>query len=547
VDCAEELLHLGQKVFKGRASLLNLWQNIALHFYPERADFTSQRSLGTEFGIDLMSSYPVMVRRDLGDSISSMLRPTSKEWFHQRTRDDWDKVDVDTRSWLEKADKRMRQAMYHNSSNFVRATKEGDHDFASFGQAVIQITLNRLQNGLLYRCWHLRDVAWMEGESGKIDTVFRVWRPSARMLAQTFKAEALHRNAKEKLDKDPYAEIEVWHVVIPRENVRPGKNTTKPFTSYYVDVENKHIIEEVGLLEQEYVIPRWRTVSGSQYAVSPATCVAIPDARMLQSMIGTLMEAGEKAVNPPIVADKQVFRGNFSAYAGGLTWADMGDGRIGDHYQLLPVDKNGIPLGRDMAADVRASLLEAFYINKLNLPPPDGNMTAFEVGQRVQEYIRQAMPLFEPLEYEYNASVCDRTFNIMLRVGAFGPLNDIPEALQGTDTQFTFESPLHDAIERGKMQQFSQARQIVLEALEVDPSTRHVMDFDAAVRDALLGGGTPAGWLRSTKDAAQMIKQDKEDEQLQQILQQQQQVAAADMASAQARQTEAQTPSEDTL
>jgi len=47
-----------------------------------------------------------------------------------------------------------------------------------------------------------------------------------------------------------------------------------------------------------------------------------------------------------------------------------------------------------------AILAEAFYINKLRLPPPQGDMTAFEVGQRVEEYVRAALPLFEPMDQE---------------------------------------------------------------------------------------------------------------------------------------------------
>jgi hypothetical protein len=44
-----------------------------------------------------------------------------------------------------------------------------------------------------------------------------------------------------------------------------------------------------------YRIPRWQTVSGSQYSYSPATVAALPDARLIQAMTFTLLEAGEKA------------------------------------------------------------------------------------------------------------------------------------------------------------------------------------------------------------------------------------------------------------
>ncbi len=37
------------------------------------------------------------------------------------------------------------------AAQFVRATKEGDHDFAAFGQAVIYVDRNRAGDTLLYR------------------------------------------------------------------------------------------------------------------------------------------------------------------------------------------------------------------------------------------------------------------------------------------------------------------------------------------------------------------------------------------------------------
>ena len=173
----KQLHAMGEGLFNKRGLLLNLWQCIADNFYPERADFTIVRNLGAEFATNLMTSYPVLARRDLGNAFGSMLRPTAKEWKHIKTNN-WEKIDRDGRAWLENATNVMTRAMYDKRSQFTRATKEADHDFAAFGQAVIQITLNKLANGLVYRCWHLRDVAWRENEEGEVDTVFRKWKRS---------------------------------------------------------------------------------------------------------------------------------------------------------------------------------------------------------------------------------------------------------------------------------------------------------------------------------------------------------------------------------
>jgi hypothetical protein len=64
------------------------------------------------------------------------------------------------------------------------------------------------------------------------------------------------------------------------------------------------------------------TVSGSAYAYSPATVVALPDARLLQQITLTLLEAGQKAVDPPWKATSEAIQGGVNSFAGGITWVD---------------------------------------------------------------------------------------------------------------------------------------------------------------------------------------------------------------------------------
>lgn len=526
MDKLDVLMQQGEKLFTDRAPLVNLWQLLAEHFYPERADFTSNRALGEEFGVNLMSSYPVQLRRDLGDSLSSILRPTNKEWMHTRVKKKWDKVGVEARAWLEWVEGMQRRAMYDSNSMFVRATKQTDHDFAFSGQGVIQPSLNRNADGLLFRNWHLRDVCWAEDETGKICMVFRKAMHKVYDISRWF-PKTMHPKLSEKLEKEPFTEVLMWHVVVPSDRWELHGNQHK-YASIYIDPTNKHVMEEKPSRSLGYIIPRWSLASGSQYALSPATTVAYADARMLQAMIGVLLEAGEKAVNPPMVANKDIFGGAFSLYPGGTTWADFGGndgGRIQDSYGVLPSDKNGIPFGLDMARDVREGLRSAFFIDKLSLPPAGQEMTAYEVGQRVQEYIRQAMPLFEPMEQEYNGPLCREVFDLMFYAGAFGSADNIPEELQGEEIEFSFESPLHDAIEEAKAQKFREAKALIVEAVDQDPTVVHIMDFKKALRDVLKGSRTPAAWLRTDAEATARANDEENSMKQSQILEQMQQSA----------------------
>lgn len=509
-----------EELFTKRGNLLSLWQEQAEQFYPERADFTVTRNLGRDFAANLTTSYPILARRSLQDSFSTMLRPLGAEWFEISTARP-DKIDTQGKQWLEWATGLQRRAMYDKDAMFERASKEGDGDFTTFGQCVKSGELNINKNALLYRCWHLRDVAWCESYDGEKTPVYRKWEPYATELNKVFKGN-VSPIVKKLVEDSPYTKVKVKHCIHKSEDYEAaaGKKWKAPYISVFYECESGHILEEIDTYNKYYVIPRWQTVSGSQYAYSPATIAALPDARLIQAMTLTLLEAGEKAVNPPLVATQEVVRGDMQVYAGGVTWIDAEyDERLGDALRPLTIDTRGIPMGMEMRSDIREMISQAFYLNKISMPPAQSKeMTAYEVGQRIEEYIRNALPLFGPVEKEDNAEMCELTFNLLQRGGAFGDPRDIPQSLSGANIEFVFESPLHQAIERKKGQEFQEARAMLAEAAALDPAAVHMIDARTALRDTLEGIGIPAKWIRDEKAMEAIDIQAAEQQKAQQLV-----------------------------
>jgi hypothetical protein len=535
---AKELNGIADNLFGKKSPLVSLWQEIADNFYPERADFTLRRSIGTDFAANLMTSYPVMCRRDLGNQFSTMLRPTAKAWFHIQRRY-VENESTEAKRYLEHFEKIQRRAMYDPVAMFNRATKEGDHDFAAFGQCAISV---EVANGgaagphLLYRCWHLRDMAWQENEVGQIATVFRKWKPTVQTLVRTFKN--VHQKIREVEQKSPFEEHEVMHMVVDAD-MYDGDAKNKLKWSIWYDAANDHVLEAVPIRGKYYIIPRWQTVSNSQYSYSPATVAALPDARLIQAMTFTLLEAGEKATSPPMVATVDAVRSDVNVFAGGITWVDNEyDERLGEALRPITQDFRGFNFGVQMAADGRGMIREAFYLNTLNMPQRTQEMTAYEVGQRVQEYIRNALPIFEPMEAEYNAALCDETFGLLVSSGTFGHPSSWPEELRGAQVEFTFESPLHDAIDQQKGHKILEVKTLLADAIALDPSTAYLIDAKAALRDALDGIQTPATWVRSEDEVTEMERKQAEMQQQQQMLASMEQASkvAGNLAGAQREQ-----------
>jgi hypothetical protein len=244
--------------------------------------------------------------------------------------------------------------------------------------------------------------------------------------------------------------------------------------------------------------------------------LALPDSRLLQQMTLAMLEAAEKAANPPLVATIDVVRQDMQVFAGGITWVDRDyDERLGQALHPLTQDFRGIQYGTNMLDQVRAMLKETFFLNKIQLPEIGDRATAYEMKQRVDEYVRGILPLFEPMEVEYNGSICNETFAIMRDNAGFGPWDQMPPGLRGQDVHFEFESPLQATAERAKVEALMTAGQIIQGAAPLDPTVTKLIDVPRAVSDALQGAEVPASWRNDPKKVAEQV----------QAMQQMQQVA----------------------
>lgn len=492
-----DIIQQGDRLYSARSGLMSLWQEIAEQFYPERADFTTSRALGDDYASHLMTGAPAMARRTMADQLAAMLRPRGKEWYSIGFGDPELMERQAVKDWARKRSAIMRNAMYDRAAKFTRATKEADDDFAAFGQAVLTAEHNPSLNTLLYRTWHLRDTVWTEDDTGTINTVHRKWKITAADMVRRYKDKAPAK-VRECLAKESHREFPCRHIIIPFDEYDYTEgNGLKPhnkfnFMSLMVDVENETVLDEKPLIDHQYIIPRWKTVSGSQYAHSPATMIAMPDTRMLQRMTFAIIEAGEKAVTPPLLAVQDAVRSDIDLRAGGITWTDAEyDERLGEVLRPLTQDKSGLSFGIDMIQSYELKIREAFYLDKINLPPMGDAMTATEVRVRTEEYIRAALPLFEPMEMEYNAPLCEKTADILLTHGAFGPVAEWPQELSGRELKFQFTSPLSEAVKQQDSTVFKQSAELLTVAVQLDPSLKNEFDARKAFRNAMQAIGAP--------------------------------------------------------
>lgn len=498
----EEMLQYGDSLFAGQRHMLHLFQSLSENFYPERADFHFNGQVSIEMADNLADSYPVLCRRDLANSFHAMLRDGN--WFNLKA-EGVEKNDRDANLWLEWATGRQMDIMNNRDSGFIRTVKEGDHDFATFGQTVLSVEPNRFRNGIVYRNWHLRDCAWEDDEKGQVCTVARKWRPKRFEMIRLF-PNTVPERVKLAAAKDPMGREDVMHIVFPSDVLRDPALERFPYVSVFISIPDKVVLEKIGQHHKHYIVPRFQTIAGTPYAYSPATIAALPDGRTLQAMTHTLLEAAERYSNPPVVATQKVVVGPVDLRPNGITWVDnQYDERLGAALRTIGQDKGGFPIGASERGRVYEILNRAFYLDKLYLPMVDKEMTAYEVQERMKQFRRENLPLFAPMETDYNGQLCEATFDLAFRMGLMGSPQDVPESLRGRNVTFKYKSPLTETEEDEKRNQFTQMSMQLREAAELDRGVVDNVDFDVAIRDALVA---PQKWIVPLETVRERRQQD---------------------------------------
>jgi hypothetical protein len=486
---------MGDRQFN-RGNVNELWQELALNFDPERAEFTEKRGDGEEFAEHLSSSYPVLAHRELSNMLDEFLFPN--EFFSIHVDDEDMDEDDQNRRFLELLTDIQMRAMTDPVADLIGARGETSRDFVTFGNGVIEFGKDSDGTSLLFQNHPLWDSAWSRNANRKVDCFHLNWNPTARQLKQQF-GNKVSKEVEKALEKEPEKEFACRRAVLPARlyDYKSKLGKRYPYVSLYVERDTQTVLEEVGQNYFPYVVPRWRPAANSAIGTSMVTDIALPDGRTIQVVMRTLREAGESYVNPPLIAIGDAIRNDIALYPGGITIADIEyDERLGEVLRPITQNSTGFPIGMEIATALKEDIRNAFFLDKIQLPEITHQMTATEVRRRIQEHIRAASPISKPIQKEYLHPLCDGVFNLLMAEGAF-PIDMMPEALQEHDIKFKFRSPLDELAEQNEADIYLDVRDTIwAPAVQMDPSLAEVVDMEKATRDAMRSKGWKADWFK---------------------------------------------------
>ena len=514
-DLTKGLLSRFEKLESQRQNWETHWQDVADYMQPRKADVTKQRARGDKRMEQVFDSSPIQAVELLAASLHGMLTNPSTPWFTLRFKDEEVDNEDDAKLWLESATDVMYTAF--NRSNFQQEIFELYHDLITFGTAAMFIEEDN-DDLIKFSTRHINEVFIAENDKGRIDTIFRKFKLSARSSLQKF-GNKVSSEIQSKAQKNPYEEIEILHAVYPRTDFNPNKKDKQnmPFESVYLEFKNGNELSVSGFKEFPFVVPRYLKASNEIYGRSPAM-TALPDVKMLNEMSKTTIKAAQKQVDPPLLVPDDGFLLPVRTVPGGLNFYRSG---TRDRIEPLNIGANN-PLGLNMEDQRRDSIRAVFYVNQLMMQQGP-QMTATEVIQRNEEKMRLLGPVLGRLQSELLKPLIDRVFAILLRNNM---LPHAPEFLSGRDIEIEYVSPLAKAQKSTELQSIMRAIEILGSLANVAPVFDYV-NFDNLVKHLADIVGVPQKILKSQSQVNAERQQAAQQQEQMQQMQQLQQVAKA--------------------
>ena len=515
---AADLKNNLSRLMEKRSNWESHWQEVADYMLPRKADITMERPKGDKRHTVIFDGTAIHSLELLASSLHGMLTSSVNRWFGLRYKDTLTNENDEAREWLEEVTDKMYLAI--SRSNFQQEVFETYFDLIAFGTSCLQIEEDQ-EDIIRFSSRHIKELYISEDSRGMVNCIYRRFKMSAKATVDKFGFEVLSKKTQDTFKKSQFEDIELVHVVKPRDMYNPRKQDKKnmPFTSVYFEYETGHIISEGGFKEFPYVVPRYLKASNELYGRSPGMN-ALPDVKVLNKMVEVGMKAAQKQVDPPLLVPDDSMLMPIRMSPGSINYYRSGSR---DRIETLNIGANN-PLGLNMEDQRRQAISATFHVDQL-LITENRNMTATEVVQRNQEKMRILGPVLGRLQSELLQPMIIRIFNIMMRNDMFP---EAPEILLNQEVDVEYVSPMALAQKGEELNSIVKGLELFGNISQLAPSTLDYIDPPGLIKNLIKILGLPATMIRSDAEVQQIAAEKAEAQQQQ--AQMQEQMAQSEMA-----------------
>ncbi len=493
------------------------WQEVADYMLPRKADITLERPKGDKRHTVIFDGTAIHSLELLASSLHGMLTSSVNRWFALRFKETAINENDEAREWLENVLDKMYIAI--SRSNFQQEVFETYFDLIAFGTSCLQIEEDK-DDIIRFSSRHIKEIYISEDAKGMVNCIYRRFKMSAKSTVEKFGIDNVSSKTVNIFKKTPFDDIDLVHVVKPRDIYNPQKmdKQNMPFSSIYFEYDSGHIISQGGFKEFPYVVPRYLKASNELYGRSPGMN-ALPDVKVLNKMVEVGMKAAQKQVDPPLLVPDDSMLMPIRMSPGSINYYRSGSR---DRIETLNIGANN-PLGLNMEQQRREAISQTFHVDQL-LITENRNMTATEVVQRNEEKMRILGPVLGRLQSELLQPMIIRIFNIMLRNNL---LPDAPEILLNQEIDVEYVSPMAQAQRGQELSSIVRGLELFGQIGQVAPVTDYI-DPQGLVKHLIKILGLPARMIRSDNEVEELAQQKAEAQQQQMAAQQQ--MAQSEMA-----------------
>lgn len=471
------------------------WREISEYILPRKGQFNrEQTNDGKQRGGRIVDSTATRSLRILAAGLQGGLTSPARPWFRLGLGESDAADRNDVRKWLGDVEKIMYRALA--CSNFYSCIHSLYTELAGFGTGLLYCEPDP-EHGVRFRSLTAGEYSIATDMQGRVDTVYREFRMTARQLESRFGRDVLPSGVVSCLEDDRDRWFDVLHVVQPRNEFDSGKadRMNMPFESVFIlQGMGNPILSVSGFVENPYMVPRWDTSGVDVYGRSPAMDV-LADVKMLMEMSRSQIQAVHLSLRPPMKVPSMYSR-RLNLLPGGQNPVEQNyHDSISPLYQIN-ADLNGVSA---KIQDVRSAIREGFFndIFMMMASTDRRDITAAEVAERHEEKLIQLGPVIERQHTELLDPLLDRLFGVLSRSGT---LPEAPPAIRGLDLKIDYISVLAQAQKMVGTGAIKELAAFVGQLASANPEVLDKVNMDNAVDEYAELIGVPSGLVRSKED-----------------------------------------------
>ena len=531
----EHLDRIHKSMFDQQQRWKDTWKDIRDYINPYIGFFDEDTPNEGDRRDDMMiNTMPIMANNTQAAGMQNGITSPTRPWVRLTVADPNLQELEEVRYWCDDVTQIMHDVL--SRSNFYNSSHMFYKELGAPGTAAMMI-IEDPKTVIRCRTFTVGEYAIANDRSGRVNRFARNLRLTVAELIEMFGLANCPPTVQHQFQsKDFDQHHKVKHLIIPNLAAEHGRvdKWNKPFISvYWMDeCQDGDYLDIGGFEEFPVMCARWEVKGSDIYGRGPGW-YALGDAKALQAIEEDIHIGVKKQVDPPVQAAAEILSsGGVNALPNGVTFysRDLGDNPVRQLYQV----QLDLADAKELKAEKEAAINKHFFVDLFRMLEgiDNGNITAREIIERVQEKMSLIGPVLDLLQSEFLKPVIDRIFGIMQRSGI---IPEPPEVIQGMDIKVEYISIMAQAQKMTGLTALEQLMAFVGSMVSVDPNVLDKIDRDEMVdRYAEMLGVPPSVIISDDKVA-----------QTRQAKAQQQQMAEAaqmGMMAAQGAKTLADTP-----